>query len=1045
MHALAHFYYGKLVHHGAPTGEPRILARSSQITDEHVKTLLESANLEPAPEHPDLAWGIVRTGPGMFMMIHAGMGSAGQRTQHAVVLPVAAARSLAGDFTRLLKVVQAPIPTFEMLGDEMAPIKLPDDAPRSHDEQIDDLLELMTYCRNNSRNIEALLATIVQGAPLIVRNAPPDVEARTRFVQGLLTMLPSSTRFGVTFTTFTDGTPPVNTQITFNESHATEAATIFDWADASLSGAVHQSDYSRFMGSQLRLDAGAVIQQTEALTPVAGWRYKAGDSLADALAYASYRSTIDNSLRSNLPVALADVSGILADDRTLDDELRRTYASHLVRLSLAMRDTDHITPLGAAIERDPQIADDVAAQFDQALKEGAGDAVFDILHALTTGDHSLKAAHWSQTLHAAAAAKLKTLVESENAAGVTRFFEQVQRIPDPYLMARVVPALISRAMPLLDQDDDMPPQILSIALTHLDDSTLQGLLRRDDFAPYLSQPVKQYMHTISEREKAPPALLTQAAAALGSHAEARSLMRLTQMAYSAKRMDLILNPPTLKALARAARDPDVTGYHTMLVDIVQIVEKRFMDRLDDDSVRAMFYILMACRRYDVLANSIIEQAKRYIGMERQEEYIALVQQTVSRAGLPPDKLTEMIETLRRHNIKDIPLVAVICGALQAGDYDRALESVANHALIQIHYNPRWLDVLPPGALTALLTFYTTHDIAAQVQQVAELVPVNAAAQSPKTGLKILNESYKQLTGYPVLQPTAFDMVRHYVRVADDKPARRAAEYFGKQLDKDAQRKLNFTASYSHIMGKLDPESLVDALHITANFLQDFIEIFSDGARRVNQSEFVELAQSLKYQFNYDENGNLGDMLMRLARAVFILGDTYISKHGTGNAARDKLIELRDEPVCALDMMFVTSGSVTNGRSLPWTLVPNAEQRLLRRTSPPDFLTHLQIANELLAGALAAFPVRRPMTWTVDDVADEIISLQDAYAELDIRALLRDIAAEYQRLADIIIGIVDQSDSSVLEDDSKLSRRIASQSHTPDSVFELWRLMQSVLA
>src|SRR5690606_28300610 len=201
--------------------------------------------------------------------------------------------------------------------------------------------------------IEALLAAVLAGVQLIVQGAPPELDARLNLVKGLVALLPAPARFGVTFTTHSEPDTHVDAQIRYLRGDAPAPdRLVFDWAEAQISGRIAEDGYSRFIISQLRLDAELVIRETEALTSIAAWRIKRGDSLAAALAYASHRKALDHALRNNLPVEIDDVADVLAQDRTLDNDLRRLYANHVVNISLALDDMQYADPLALLLRQD---------------------------------------------------------------------------------------------------------------------------------------------------------------------------------------------------------------------------------------------------------------------------------------------------------------------------------------------------------------------------------------------------------------------------------------------------------------------------------------------------------------------------------------------------------------------------------------------------------------------------------------------------------------------------------------------------------------------
>jgi hypothetical protein len=71
---------------------------------------------------------------------------------------------------------------------------------------------------------------------------------------------------------------------------------VYDWPSGNMAGKAVDDEYSRYIISQLRLDAELVSKETRGLTAVAAWRIKRGEGLADALGYAAHRLKMNNAL-----------------------------------------------------------------------------------------------------------------------------------------------------------------------------------------------------------------------------------------------------------------------------------------------------------------------------------------------------------------------------------------------------------------------------------------------------------------------------------------------------------------------------------------------------------------------------------------------------------------------------------------------------------------------------------------------------------------------------------------------------------------------------
>ncbi|HRL13396.1 MAG TPA: hypothetical protein PKX07_16050, partial [Aggregatilineales bacterium] len=323
---LEHFYYGQTVVAGKPTGDAQLLAASAGISPDYVASVVEMVRLQPLPVGEHASWALVRGNRKIpYIVAQAQAGAAGQTTYHFVNMPAEVLRGLGGNVRALAALVENEMPVFSQNGYRLKPIDIDQPGPETVDQQIEDILDLMTITQNRLDLVENLLGAVVQNVPVVVIGAPLDMAQRVGFIQGLLAMLPPSVRFAVTFATQTSPGHDADVQLRFrSEGEIPANSCVYQWGAGRVAGQTVEDGYSRFMVSQLRLDASLVSERTRALTAATGWRMRQGDKLADALAYGSYRLKVDNALINNLPVDKVDVAG-----QTVEDGYSRFMVSQL--------------------------------------------------------------------------------------------------------------------------------------------------------------------------------------------------------------------------------------------------------------------------------------------------------------------------------------------------------------------------------------------------------------------------------------------------------------------------------------------------------------------------------------------------------------------------------------------------------------------------------------------------------------------------------------------------------------------------------------------
>ena len=256
---VEHFYYGQLVTGGKLGGDPRLLASSPGVRPEQVVEAMQQARLPAPPETSSSAVGLLRGASTPFFLVQSARTTTNHAVRHFILIPPDALRVLAGNLKALLTFVQPVMPLFEMTGQRLPPLPLPQMGMPAPAAQEAAMLDLMTFTRDRLNVIEQLLAAIVQGAPLLIARAPAELPRRITFLEGLLALLPPPARYGITFATHTEPASKLQAQIHFVPELPPDApadAVLYTWGEGTVGGARPHDNYSSFITSQLRLDTG---------------------------------------------------------------------------------------------------------------------------------------------------------------------------------------------------------------------------------------------------------------------------------------------------------------------------------------------------------------------------------------------------------------------------------------------------------------------------------------------------------------------------------------------------------------------------------------------------------------------------------------------------------------------------------------------------------------------------------------------------------------------------------------------------------------------
>ncbi len=1036
MVLLEQFYHGQLVHHGKASGEPRILARSKGVSEDLAQYALTLGAAAPFPEAPEVSAIIVRGGRDIpFLLIRARQHASGIITQHYVFMPSDVPRLLQGNLQAFLPLLEAEIPVFEQLGDTLAGVELTIPEPLSYSAQADMLLELMTYTRNNTRLIEPILSTVIEGKVLHVCHAPASLRTRLNFVQGLLTLLPASTRFSVTFALHSAGTKLPNAQIIFVDDNTAlpASASIYDWSTGVTSPNI-ENDYSRFILSQLRLDAELAVQQANALTPTAGWRFRSGDSLASALAYASHRSRIDKAIENNLPVATTDVAKILAEDPTLDDSARLAYAEHLIHFALALEDMTGTEAVAVTCGKFPIFANKVHTLLAEAVANGKAWLIFPALVRWLENPLSPQTPEWIDLLHKAALLELRDIVSAADIEGVKSYLYDLQRLDASLMISRIMPKVLEVTVPLAGEDAQIPSQILLLGMIHLDKDMFQRLLAMPQLTQHLPRELKAFLACLTGKQPLPKgSVLLEAAQVFDEEHRDEAIMRFVEMAYNSQQFVLI-ETPVLEHVARIAPTPRGMRHIAMTLNLARHVNDEMLDKLPIPAPRLVLQLFLACRRYDLLAKAMTDQAKNVYGGERQMEYIQSIQETFARTPLPVADLVKAITIMRDSYIKDVPLTCAICGALVASNYAEELDALAQEATQAMLTDRRYWQVIHIEAPLALIRYHMRYQSHRAVRQLVRLLPSVAASHEDKVGLNSISQSYKTLVADEAYKALALEVLRQYVRLAPQKPSERIVNFYSQELSKEQADKLKRAYVFSDFTNQLDLSAYAVAVKLTADLLQRAYEAFLKDRPTAEQLEAIR--ESIRVRVDKRRQRTFAQELLRLIQAVLGLSRAADSKT-LAYEQINAIVKGQQNPRHVLELFRAGGGFFAKGAV--YQLRPRAGSQPFGDLSPLDVLEHVTIANDVLHRPLQLFPAGKRL-WTYAELADELESAVTMLSEADAQLAVKGLASDWQRLAELVPLLAKDADTTLGDEKSKTGKKLDSQLQLPKHPLEFYRFI-----
>jgi len=1042
-YALEHFYYGQLFYQGKPHGELRLLASSPGVKTEHAAEAINEARLPPMLNVHNGSWALLRGKTIPFMLAQAQIGDRGQAMRHVILMPIDVLRALGGNLRILSKIIDPKMPAYDTVGHTIPVLTLPQVTVPSLAAQEGAMLALMTATRDRMDVIEALLAAIIQNVQVVVVNAPFEPAQRVAFIEGLLTLLPPPARFGVTFATHTLPSTKVDAQIRFlHEGLPPANALLFNWPTAELTGNKVEDEYSRFIKSQLRLDMSLVIQQTSAMTAVAGWRLKRGDSLSDSLKYASYRLSIDTAINNNQPVASNEAAKILAEDPTLTEELRAAYVRHLLAFALGLDEIEHADVLAVVVRGQPDLERVIMKQMSDALSTGKADRVYRTLLRWLTNPLGFKGMYWVELAQRAATAYAETLARGGAADALTAFLRHLQRSGSVIEATSIMARLIEISLPLAVQHPPLAETVFLLGANTLTGSRWQKFAAIKQLQVHLPAAISQLIDTLTDENalSTAPGLLAQAAAALGDDAQNLLIIRFTELANLSNRRDLLDNT-ALAALVTAALSPYGTTYDSFLRSLVRsLSSEETLDALGMYGSRYLLQILLARQAYDDLASELLHQNRLLYPTDKMLSYATLLRGLFLETPFPKDDTALALKTLNDKGIKPLPLAMAYFGALEQHGWTQ--DSIAAELSSLVFGNRMITDAIQLDLLMQLLNYHVRRRDSNFTVRVAQLLPI-AAARKGEEGVAPMIEVYKLLDWDDAVKNVAMDSLRRFIRRSSDAVALESIQTFKAQLGDKLGEGLEAAYIIKRMMGG---ESLADyaySVHTTAQFLYDTGLTFADKNKLPAIPALLSDLDSLNGGLNDTERNLLSSAAIDMLKTLGLLSGQHRSVRPRENDEQvQMLIDGKGSASTIFDIFRVMGGYFARGRRLSARTDKVAGNHPLADRSAPVLMREVNQIARLLKNALRTFPPNTPrIAIAADAIIGELESLWSDIALHERRTLVRDLAIDLQRIPELTLMMTERVDVKGLQDSSNgLTRKIDANRHRPENAMEFYRFI-----
>ncbi len=1039
--ALEHFYYGQLFYQGKPQGDLRLLASSPGVHNDHVVEAAEGAAIPPLHGNADASWALVRGEASPFLVVQAQIGSRGQAMRHVVLMPVDVVRALGGNLAALVKLVEPQMPAYEQVGTTIPLVQFAQAGAPDAAEQETAMLALMTATRDRLDVIETLLAAIIQGIQIIVKGAPTELEERIAFIEGLLALLPPPARFGVTFATHTLPSTRVDAQIRFyTDDPAPPNTLIYLWKEARVEGLVVEDEYARFIRSQLRLDTSLVIEQTTALTAVAAWRIKRGDTLADALKYASYRIKLDTALVNNQPVEAAEAAKVLAEDPTLTDTVRAAYVRHLLAFALVLDEIEHADKLAVVVRGQPDLESVILQQMSEALAAGKADRVYRTLSRWLSNPLGFNGMYWVELTQRAAVAYAETLAKAGQVETVNAFLKHIRRNSGNIETAPIIPRLVEIALPLAIQHQPLAENVFVLAAGSLTANRWQQFIGIKPLLQRLPPSLSQLMSVLSGKEAPIPGLLAQVAGDFGDEWRALLIIRLTEVVLLVGRRDLVDNA-ALTALIKASQSPFGESYDPLLRWIVRnLSDDEVLLKLGLVGSRYLLQILFSRGAYDDLATELIHQGRLLYPTDKQLNYAAMVHSLFVETPFPVERVPAALRTLSSKGLKPLPLAMAYFGALEQHHWSNLLDPIAAELTTLVFSNRLIIEAIQLDLIMQLLQYHVQRKDSNYTVRVASLVPA-AAARRSEAGLAPLIQMYRALNWDDDVRAAAMDALRQFIRRCSDSFAPRAIERFMEDLGTEIGEALEATHVMRRLMGGEDLADYAYSLHTVAQFFYDTGLAYFDKTNLPSVPALLSDLDSLNGGLNDGERKALSGALLDIIRVTGTLSEQHRKVHPRDNDERiDILLQGEGTAETVLDIFRVMGGYFSRGKRVTARTDRALGNHPLSDRSAPILMREVQQISRLLKAAQRTFLADARITVSAWALHGEMESLWSDIPLYERRTLVRDLAIDLERIPELMLIVTEKVDAKALVENGGASRRLDSNKQRPENTLSFYRFM-----
>jgi hypothetical protein len=1005
---IERFYFGTLIQDGQAVGTPSIVANSSGVTVEQVQNCLKIARVKP-PDI-DITSDDMPSTLGYFRGDYAGYFiTKSQRTANGfpqllyLLLPDMALRWLGGNYSLFQSLGFEEMRAFSEIQRDLAPLSLEDPQPFTEEDQVELLYDLFYYAGDDIKNVEGLMAALVNGQRIAVLNAPLSLKTRLGFIEGLLMMLPAPARVGMSWVTHASNIRHTSAQITFVSTDAElDDCLVYDWRAGKLLTDPPPDNYSRFIASRLRLDASMVIESTTSIARTAVWRAMRKESLAQALHFASRRAAVDSAVRNNQPADHATVAGILRQDPTLPDDMRLLYAQHLLAFTLALNEEmEHadVLPMVAAANR--VIAEAIYLQLRDVAESDEPLAVIDLVERWVAEVPQAKVIPWQQIAYIAAVTYLGNALDAGRVDDAVELLLRMRESHPALKVEDEMPQLIELAQSSAAYDADLALLLFVLACEFLPVRTLQQVIADPQLVGQLPERIQYALYYLQSqaRNNPPDGLLINVIGDLADEHRLLVVGRLADIAISLGRDELV-DAQVLEAVLRTVQ----SSYAARFAGLMEYLAERYskpqmLQRLAPDALELLPQLYFVAGRFEHGVRLLEYFQANVFRIQNLDGFIEMMGNLFLNARLPIESVEPIFALIEHSRLRPEPRTRAYCAALIASRWAQSHRNLARRLTVMLYNDTNLLGVIGVENGIDLLTYHASLGDPVSIWEVGSVLLTTAVDQE-RRGVDLMMRIAQKLERQPGLSIVATELLRQYVRMIDRKFAKNVPAYFGHKLKEELGSELAATYVMRETLVGADLLDYADVLNTTSVLLADIASTYHASKEPPPRHRIRQGLDSMSGGLDANDRESIARNLERIAQLTFQLGQKQVRRR---NNRQIETAIFRGElvPETPLDFLLYLGGRFSNAEYQEVDLARSAMSHLFGLRSATMLLEETSIAVRLLEGLLRGFALDDPPDISLRTLNSEMDSLWGQLSLYNQRQSQPMLGADTQALVQLI--------------------------------------------